>query len=430
MAPPSETPRSSTPLVLAALAAFDGGLAVYQWLELVAVRGGAKATCAINETINCTAVWNSAFAGRIHGLTGLPVAGMGLLWSLVALGVAFLAVRRQASGKSVEAHFAALKLWGALGVLSCLTFATASFTMKAVCLTCLGTYALTLGFGLVAALKLPGGFLPETSQWGKAAVPLLVFLVPVWALLLYPGSLTPKSSETKAVPQGDAAAAAYFEKLNAGEKEALAEARAAYLQSPTPDVSAFPPRVRLGSPKAPVVMVDFTDVLCPHCRVLVLGMDSIEKAVGPDAIALEPRYFPLDGECNPSVGRKSGDPVRCLGAKIQLCLENNPRFAEVRREIFERQNELSADVLWEIGTKAASRMELSACVASPQTQSKLEDDIRYALAYHIEGTPLVILNGHETLPVKDFIYGMALSKGDPNSPLFGTLPEPRPEPHR
>ena len=109
---------------------------------------------------------------------------------------------------------------------------------------------------------------------------------------------------------------------------------------------------------------------------------------------------------------------------MQLCLEGTPQYLSVRRELFENQERLSPELIWEIATKAKSMMELSACVASPETQATLEADIKYALEFKIDGTPLVLLNGRATLPVKDFIYGMALAKGDSQSPLFGVLPKP------
>lgn len=424
MATPTEAPKPAPLLVLALLAVAQAGLAIYQWLELVAVRGGATATCAVNETVNCTTVWNSTFASRVHGLTGLPVAGLGLVWALVAAGVALLALGRLKGGRPVEAHHGALKLWGLLGVLSCLTFASASFAMKAVCLTCLGTYALALAFAGVAAFMLPGGLLPKALA--PSLKPLVVLLVPVWLVLLYPGLKTPRAQGATAL-KAPTEAQQYFAALPWASKQAISDARAAWKASEVPaEAKVATQRFVMGDPKAKVHLIDFTDVLCGHCKALVSALSAIERVVPKDALAIEPRYFPLDGECNPAVSRKSGDPVRCLGAKLQLCLEGHPKFAEVRELIFENQEQLDAETLWAIGERAKSRLELQACVASEDTQAKLEQDIKLALAYRLEGTPLVVINGKQTLPVRDFIYGMALTGGDAESPLFGELPAPSP----
>ena len=50
-------------------------------------------------------------------------------------------------------------------------------------------------------------------------------------------------------------------------------------------------------------------------------------------------------------------------------------------------------------------------------------DIAWAMAYHLEGTPLVLINGKEALPVGPFLYGLAMSGGDANSKLFSKLPQ-------
>src|SRR4051812_39649124 len=86
------------PLLLLGFAFLEALLAVYQWMELIVVRGGGAAVCSVNETVNCATVWSSPFASRVHGLVGMPVAGLGLVWGLTAFALSALLTGRALRG--------------------------------------------------------------------------------------------------------------------------------------------------------------------------------------------------------------------------------------------------------------------------------------------------------------------------------------------
>ena len=67
---------------------------------------------------------------------------------------------------------------------------------------------------------------------------------------------------------------------------------------------------------------------------------------------------------------------------------------------------------------------LNECMKSPETASRLAEDIAYARKYNIEGTPLVLLNGKVAPPSPIFLMAMALSAGNPDSPILLKLPPP------
>lgn len=396
-------------------------LSVYQWMELLHVRSGGTATCAINDTVNCATVWSSDFASRVHSLVGMPVAGLGLVWGLTAFAISVVIARKLISGSDVTGPVAAAKVWAALGALSCITFGVASAKIGAVCLTCLATYALTIGFALPVLLLLPGppSLTPAAGWLGSIAVP--IFLV-----LLWPGSLTPKGT---AAPLADRPREAdvekYFEALQWGEAQAASDARAAWLGAGTPDASRFPSHARYGPASAPVKVVEFTDILCSHCRALLGTLDALKKAVPATAVSIEPRYFPLDGDCNKKVSQSPHDGIRCLGAKAQICLESSPQFWSLRAELFENQEGLTKEKILEIALKGMALEQLQGCVDSPQTQARIDEDVEYAMLFNPTGTPIVLLNGRETMPVAAFLYGMALSGGDANTKYFSKLPPAR-----
>lgn len=417
------TPNALSLLLVTAAA--ESMLSLYQWMELLVVRCGGTAVCAINETVNCATVWNSDFAARVHSSLGMPVAGLGLVWGLTAFGVVVVISRRIAVGADASGPIAAAKLWGALGALSCITFGVASLKIGALCLTCLGTYALTVGFALPALALLPGG-LPGGPTLRPALGWPAVIGVPIFLLLLWPGANTPKAvPPTLAAGPREEDVAKFFATLPWADAQATADARGQWKAALAPDVSRFPSHQRYGPPNAPVKIVEFTDVLCGHCRALILNLDNMKKSVPADNLSIEPRYFPLDAECNHKIAQSSGDGIRCLGAKVQICLEGTPQYWSLRGELFENQNALTKEKILEIASRGMPLEKLQACVRAPQTQARIDEDVAYATLFNPTGTPIVVLNGRSTLPAVSFLYGMVMARGDSDTRYFANLPPPR-----
>lgn len=430
MSKPSNPPRPSG-AAFAILLATSGGLvalAIYQWLELLEVRAGRTPSCAINATFNCATVWDSPFAHRIHEWLGVPVAGLGVLWGIVAFALSALLLQRVRATGDGSSFSGAVKVWALAGLLSVVTFVTASIQAKAVCLTCLGTYALVLGFA-IAALGLMGGpAIPAAKDLMPGAGWGLVFSVPVYLGLLYPGFRTPQST-APVVPvlnQHDPKDfGAIVDSMPERERLTASWARAQWKASVAQDVSMFPVHTIKGTLGAPVKLVEFTDILCGHCAQFEAMYQEIEAMAPPENLSIEPRYYPLDGECNPDIKGTANDGVRCYGARLQICTEKHPRFFELRRELFHNQDKLDQGLMLGIATRYGVDADaLNTCMKSPQTASRLSEDIAYARKYSIDGTPLVLLNGKVAPPSPIFLMAMALSAGNADSPLLLKLPPP------
>lgn len=408
---------------------------MYQWVELLAVRAGKTPACAINETVNCATVWNSAFSAQLHDTLGMPIAALGVIYGLVGLALTgFLAYRARA-GSTDSTLAAAVKVWAALGVLSCVMFGAASFQAHAVCITCLGTYVLTAVYAFGAFGLLPGPAWPASAALIPGASWALVFSVPVYLCLLVPGSRTPKSAPASlgaSVAKQGLTSMAELDQFIAGLPErdqlALSYARATWLASQPLDNTAFPVRIRRGPANAPVRIVDFTDIRCPHCRVFEDVLHEVERVTPEGTISIEPRYYPLDGECNPELAQPGvvSDGVRCLAAQVQICLESNPSFYDVRHTLFENQQNLTKDFIMQTASAKSglSTDALLTCAKSAETTAKLRQDLEYAQRYKIEGTPLVLINDKVAPAAPVFILGMAVSKGDANASYFTKLPPP------
>ena len=284
-------------IALIALAAAEVGLAVYQWSELFTLRAGGDVACSVSEQVNCATVWNSAFANRVHELLGLPVAALGVVWGLTALAVAAILLVRVRSGREPAPLIAAVRLVAAAGALSCITFAVASLRSGAVCPTCLGTYALVLGFaaaafaGLGSPLVPPSDLLPRALAW--SVVPAVLFFV---ALLVAgrqdaarydrqghgaEGASPPPRPRSRRVPlnEREQQVAAFLETLSPAEQQGLAGALAAYKVTPVTQAPAHQPRRLHGSSTAPMRLVEWTDGLCPHCGQLVGRLAELKRVL-------------------------------------------------------------------------------------------------------------------------------------------------------
>jgi protein-disulfide isomerase/uncharacterized membrane protein len=421
--------------VLLGLGLAESALSIFQWVELLTLRSGGTTVCGLSERVNCETVWNSAFASAVHEQLRMPVAGLGLVWGLVAVALSALYLVWQRNGYTVRPATNGLRLMAAAGVGASLVFGAASASAGALCLTCLGTYLLTMAFAVVAWKGLPGPLLPRTGEWGRALQWTGGFAVAAYVALLVPGTQTPRVSAAAqalaGTPTTDAPGSleAYLRGLSQPEQQAVANALASYRQS-SPKPAPASPRRLYGPANAPVKMVEWTDSRCPHCKNLVEALALMKKRLPEGKLSLEARQFPLDSECNTSMARQhtDGSGIRCTAAKAQICLEDAPDFWELREKLFAAQQSLTSPgaVLNVLSTGSVSREQLQACIAKPETANKLQEDLSYAKQHGIRGTPLVVINGREARAIPSFLYALIMTNGDANDPAFRVLPQTQP----
>lgn len=425
---------------LAGLGALASLWALFLWGELRLTRAGGEAFCGLAPGVDCAAVWDSAFATAVHRTTGLPVAAWGLVWGLVALLLPQGALLRAARGQPLGPLVSAVRFASAAGVVAVFVFLAVSLSARALCVGCFVTYVLVAGYAGIALLGWPGAGLPEAGRGlalASAATILLYFA------LLYPGMKTPRSmSETGRAALAGAPAAAAFAgsgdagrerllsefvaSLPAAQKQTLSDSLHVYRQASAQPLG--PARTLLGPAAAPVRITEYTDVLCTHCAELHQTIGQLQQYLEPGSFSVEPRQFPLDGECNPLVQRRDA-PVRCLAARAQICLEGRPGGSEFARVLFEKQDKLSPETVFALAQTHIPRAELESCIQSPETEAKLRADIDAATRNGIDGTPLVLVNGRKGTSFGPFLYAMVLARGSPSHPAFDALPAPNPNAH-
>ena len=441
---PGGAPRLRPALIgLPAVAAVCMGLAIFQWMELLLLDAGQGAACSINETFNCAAVWEAPLAKQWQEATGVPVAGWGLIWAALAFGAGLWAIAVQLYERDATAAHGAVRTLAAAGVATSVLLGGYALMLGQVCLTCLVTYALVAGYAAMA-MWLPN---PGWSALRSAGGPLAAGLVLAYGLALIPGRGTPvpgSVAKTATEDPSDRGAAGgpislsptpqarseasnlvseYLDSLPPAARRRIAQGIEAYRTAAAPALPATSSRPFEGSDSAPVRIVDFSDLRCPHCARLAEDMARLAEEAPRDAFRLESRYFPLDSECNQRVTFSDGSHVRCTAAKALLCCQDAPRYDELRRRMFREQQNLSVERVYALVEDVVGRdaQALRQCIEAPATAAKLAEDIDYAMRFDIEGTPMVVLNGRKVLAFPPLLMALFLAQGDPNHPGFQAL---------
>lgn len=432
---PAAAPGAAVLAGAACLGALCAAWAGFQWRELGVARRGGEAFCALGAGDACAQLGDSPFALGVEILSGLPVAGWGVVWGVVAMVLPLEVLRRLRAGGSLEPPWSAVTFMAAAGLAGVALLLGVSLRAGTLCGNCVLTY---LGMGayagvvLLAARSAPPRRLASGIAWGgiAGAVTFAVLMPvaartpspddPALAVLLERG---PAAGSPPPDPGSDLMRR--VESLPPQARQLLSDARALYVDAAR-DVPLRPPRALQGSPMAPVRITTFSDPLCSHCADLHEELEQLLSVAPPNTIALESRMFPLHHSCNPYLPPGGGPELRCLAARVLICLGERPDSFEIEGRILAAQRELTPERLFELTAPYVPRAVLEQCVASPETQAKLDADLEWAMAHGIEGTPLVLVNGRKSLSYAPFLYVMAAAGGDTEHPVFRSLPPPRP----
>jgi hypothetical protein len=450
----SFSPGARSLAALAAVGIVAALWSLFQWSELLLVRAGGSAFCGLGGAVDCATVWETGFASGVHRLTGLPVAGWGLVWSLTALALPLWALMRKGEERSPGGLVSAIRVVAGAGVASVVVLASVSFSAGAICLACVGTYILV---GAYAAIALYG--------WRRAGFPTLKrgvihaggATLAAFLLLLYPGLRTPtpadvsgQSALARASSPGahdhahahgeaspghgegtghaerDATLADFVGQLDRATRQGLADSLLIFERGP--EVPMREPRAVMGQ-AAPVHITEFSDIQCGHCAQLHITMSQLKEHFPEGWFSVDARNFPLDGACNPHVQRSSEDAISCHAARARICFEGSEHAFSYSGRLFSMGRNLSFDRIVALAEPYMSASELRTCMQSEETEAKLQADIEYAMAHDAHGTPIVLVNGRKGTSFGPFLYAMILTGGEGTHPAFAELPAPNPNAH-
>jgi len=169
----------------------------------------------------------------------------------------------------------------------------------------------------------------------------------------------------------------YIAKLNANANVAV------MLKAPRVEVAYDPARIR-GNPKAPVMIVEFSDYQCPYCHSVEPTLKKVLAKYG-DKVSLSYRDFPLS----------SIHPDADLAAVASRCALEQGKFWEYHDALFSA-SKLDKDSL--VGYARELKLndgQFSSCLSGDQYKVEIQKDVADGRKVGVNGTPGFFINGIE-----------------------------------
>lgn len=340
---------------------------------------GYTSFCTVNDSINCDRVLSSPYAK----IAGVPVAGLAIAAYLGLAGLFGAA----AAQRDRDARARMLGL-GAIGVIGSLVFSAymaviAVWKLQTLCLLCMGLYAVSLTNAGLLLAALAGSrratgraaIAPRTAG-AVAALGVAACVGLAWAT--WPRTEEALSASIRTADDVRAADPAFY---------------AFYTALPRSDVASL---LREGQAAtiAPgkVVIVDFFDLECAHCRKNHQLAKKLREN-RPDQVVLVHRHFPLDASCNDIVPA-SLHPNACRAAEAMECAGLMGKGDEMLEIMFANQSQLFAENLPRLAAKIGlDRAEFERCLAEGRTRATVLADARAGAKLEITSTPTIFVNG-------------------------------------
>lgn len=156
-----------------------------------------------------------------------------------------------------------------------------------------------------------------------------------------------------------------------------------FLQKPKVEVAYDPARVR-GTPKAPLVILEFSDFQCPYCRAVQPTLKNL-LAKYEGLVSLAYRDLPL----------RDIHPQAQLAAEASRCAGEQGKFWEYHDLLFENQNKLNREGLVEQARALKlDETPFDSCLSSGRYKAQIEQDRQLGLRAGVSGTPGFIINGN------------------------------------
>ena len=167
----------------------------------------------------------------------------------------------------------------------------------------------------------------------------------------------------------------YLKRLRADSNVAV------LLSAPRVEVGYDPARVR-GNPKAPVMIVEFSDYQCPYCHQVEPTLKDVLAKYG-DKVSLAYRDFPL------SAIHSQAD----IAAEASRCALEQGKFWEYHDQLF-TASKLEKDALIEYARNLKlDDKQFGTCLTSGKYKAEIDKDLQEGKKAGVSGTPGFFING-------------------------------------
>ncbi|MEE2749848.1 MAG: thioredoxin domain-containing protein [Myxococcota bacterium] len=362
--------------VSALIAAYLG----YAHIRLTHGLGSFESICLLGEMFDCDAVNTS----RYSELFGVPISFFALPLYAVMLFLVQPATFETQRGRKARRALSLLALW-VVGFSGFLAWKSA-VEIEAWCLFCVGLYA---AHSLVLLLVLipPGARLP-----GLPAGRELVWSATIFTTLMLSVGL----GSTFFAVQLDQMAMVDLE-LAATESDSVRlqfEERPGGKVKLSTVVGDAPPadhNPSTGPLDAEVVVVEFADFECGHCRKLRSTMAPIKERYA-EQVRFVFKHFPMDKACNPHLNR-THHARACAAAYASQCAEHQGAFWPYHDLLFKNQKSLEDEDLRHYAESLGLDLgEFDACLASDRVREEVGSDLTVGGELALSGIPRTYVN--------------------------------------
>jgi protein-disulfide isomerase len=156
----------------------------------------------------------------------------------------------------------------------------------------------------------------------------------------------------------------------------------------------------LGNPNAPIKIIEYSDMECPHCKTYAVTLKDLIGEYGPTGeVAWVYRHFPI-AELH-SKAPKESEAAECA-AEVGGGDEAFFKFVDRVYEITPSNNGLDLGALPDIAAGVGlDREKFKACLDSGKYKAKIDSQVAEALALGIRGTPMSYISvAGNMLPVE------------------------------
>ncbi|HEV2698211.1 MAG TPA: thioredoxin domain-containing protein [Terriglobales bacterium] len=142
-----------------------------------------------------------------------------------------------------------------------------------------------------------------------------------------------------------------------------------------------------GPANAPVLLVEFSDLQCPHCKE---ANPTVERLLKEDSdVRFVFQNFPLSSH---NWAQKAAEYADCVGRA------SNDAFWKFIDSVYAAQDGITADnadqKLTELSDQAGVKgADIAACTSKPETQSRVEASIKLGQSLDVNSTPTLFING-------------------------------------
>lgn len=370
----------------------------------------AKSICTSSDTgVNsCEEVANSDYSAikNVPVLGDIPVATIGLTFYGLIAFLLINTILRKDDEKKISYLSLIVLLSGLALIADIVLFLVSAFVIKHICTLCTLTYVVTIAVLVLAIIQILSYFekdkkemMNKITSHAMKNISLNVLNYTIIVLLFFAGGMSfgyfAKEKESLSLSKDDQIKQIINLYKNA-KKEKL-------------ELQGVP---YAGDKDAPITFVKYADFNCGHCANTshILRKMLVEYS---GMIKVYFKNFPLDGNCNKLVKRKSANGSSCIAASAVICANKQNKFFDVYKALYDDSDKdiiHSASSVMQIAKD--NNLNINAfqkCLGSEETKKNIEKEVDEGEKLEIESTPLLFVNNRRLpagTPEPDVLRGL------------------------